>query len=295
MKKNEKYPWYLAVLDFPGAIVFLFFLVLVFLYVSLCRRKEIKNKKISERITLQLLPFVLAIIISIVGYVVDAEAVLNYVKYAAGISILYLLINSFRFIHNPFSFLNKILIEHLRSDQRLIPELAKEAMERGANYDTSKIAPTKTDAITLFVKLFGKGVLNLAENPRIVLGLFLIHYFSSVFLTILLFGVMLKTTFLQFYDYEFSSFFLASVLRFTAWSSITEILQGYSNQWVLAYESSVTFFYIVIAITSFGAISSHTTQEIHGIIKLIYDQEMKTLEGIRSELIENEITKEKNN
>lgn len=285
MIDNKKYPWYLKLIDLPGALVFLMFLGMILLYVSLCTT----SAKKMRRITRLLLPFVLAIFLSVVGYSIQNTLILEWVKYATIFSVIYLMMNTFRFSQSPLSFLDNYLLEKIQSEKRLVPDLAKEAIAKAKDYDTSEIASTKTATVTILIVTFAKALVKAAGNPRIVLGLFLINYFFSIFLTISLFGVLLKTTFIQFYNYDSLSFFLASTLRFTAWSSTNEILNGYNNQWVLAFESVVTFFYIVIAITSFGTVSSHTVKEFQEKLLLVYDQEMKSLGDIQTDLIKEEI------
>lgn len=289
-KENKKYPWYLILANLPGAIILLSFLGLIVAYFLLIKDRHSKNtSEKNNRIEMHLLPYAMAVSIVIMGLITNNVLALNILKYFSVLSILIIAVQSFRFILNPLKIFDSYLLGMIEKEERIIPGFVNEFINRlkdkGLSFNSA--------IVTIVIVRFAKLIIEICGSPRIVLGLFLVYYFSVIVLTIFLFAVLLKTTYPYFIGSD-SSYILASILRFTSGSGVTEILHAYNNHWVLAFESMVAFYYIVIAILAFGSIANYSTQEFQQKLKKIYDKEMGSLIGLQIDLIKEEVRAESN-
>lgn len=280
---KPKYPWYMKALDLPGAIVFLMLMGLLVAYIKASGTPRVPKENEYHRITLKLLPFVLAIGTLVAGYSATNPTILKALCALAIICVVFLALKVFQFVHNPLGWLDHFILSALKSKKRLAPELLVKPL--GNLEPTAPGQPGKVPQTTIIIIEMAKALLKMTGSPRIPLAMFFVYYVCATVLTIGLFGLLIKSFVLGTGGYDAYDFFLASVLRFTAASSLTEVFGNLTiSPTLLAFESCMSCYYLVIAILAFGVIANHSAEELEEKMKPLYEREMKAL-GINDPLL----------
>lgn len=262
-------------LDIPGIfVVIVFAMVWISIFVFVWENHEKKGSRRS--LTLKLLPFVLAFIILPIGYLISFD---QHSKALAAISvflILWIAVRTLKFTLNPLGALNSFLYDLLKGEKTLVEQIPSEELEKDMKSMTEngKVDISDLKEMSIWLKCFTLGMSSVVGSSKTPLIFFLTYYAVSIFLTLLLMGLVVKGIYLGggelgSFDYMLSGFFCL-----LSGSDVASVVGGQVSPLVIALGQALNLFYFVLALLAFSTVAGESSAELRERMQILLNREV---------------------
>jgi hypothetical protein len=263
-----------------AGILLIFFLLAgaayFFVLNGFSKKKKTPEKEKIQNLNRIMLPYLLSAATIIVS-LLDFEWRTCIVLCMGTTAVLYLAIRSLRMAHNPLRFMDPILDGWIKSEGGWLKNLLKNRIKESPEMSPS-IKSLLIPAVVTQKEFRSMLIERMAGDPRILLFAFVIQYVFSLVFTLLVFAAMMRVD-VSLVSHSFLHDILGSVLRFFSGSELDGFYDSrHVSKWILGFESVMNFYYLVVAIMTFGVVVPFHSKRLKDTVETLVNKEVLQLQ-----------------